>query len=203
MLAKIVAISLFMFSNSAGLMAQSSSDTAFKIYDQKIPGTSIVFKMIPVPAGSFLMGSTSKEKGHQSDEGPAMEIKISAFWMEEHEVTYDLDKANALLDKIGASGMDSLTRDEKQRDLDATLAQVTTDRAPAAAEIPEDLMALYERLREQKGVGAAHLRARQCGGCQLALDSSEISRIRSAPADEVFRCEECQRILVRTDESGL
>jgi formylglycine-generating enzyme required for sulfatase activity len=89
MLAKIFAISLFMFSNSAGLMAQSSSDTAFKIYDQKIPGTSIVFKMVPVPAGSFLMGSSSKEKGHQSDEGLAMEMKISAFWMEEHEVTYD------------------------------------------------------------------------------------------------------------------
>jgi formylglycine-generating enzyme required for sulfatase activity len=89
MLAKTFAISLFMISNSAGLMAQSSSDTAFKMYDQKITGTSVTFKMVPVPAGSFLMGSTSKEKGHQADEGPAMEVKISAFWMEEHEVTYD------------------------------------------------------------------------------------------------------------------
>jgi formylglycine-generating enzyme required for sulfatase activity len=89
MLAKTFAISLFMISNSAGLMAQSSSDTAFKMYDQKITGTSVTFKMVPVPAGSFLMGSSSKEKGHQSDEGPATEIKISAFWMEEHEVTYD------------------------------------------------------------------------------------------------------------------
>ena len=64
-------------------------------------------------------------------------------------------------------------------------------------------MALYERLREQKGVGAALLRARQCGGCNMSLDASELSRIRAAPADEVIRCEECQRILVRTDESGL
>ena len=47
------------------------------------------FKMIAIPAGSFVMGSTSKEKGHKADEGPAMKIKISAFWMEEHEVTYD------------------------------------------------------------------------------------------------------------------
>ena len=39
-------------------------------------------------------------------------------------------------------------------------------------------MALYERLREQKGgVGAALLRARQCGGCQLTLDASELARI--------------------------
>jgi predicted nucleic acid-binding Zn-ribbon protein len=69
--------------------------------------------------------------------------------------------------------------------------------------MPEDLMALYERLREQKGIGAALLRARQCGGCNMTLDASELARIRSAPADEVIRCEECQRILVRTDESGL
>ena len=37
----------------------------------------------------------------------------------------------------------------------------------------------------------------------MTLDASELSRIRSAPVDEVVRCEECQRILVRTDESGL
>ena len=65
-------------------------------------------------------------------------------------------------------------------------------------------MALYERLREQKGVGAALLRARQCGGCNMTLDASElVAGSARRPADEVIRCEECQRILVRTDESGL
>ena len=76
-------------------------------------------------------------------------------------------------------------------------------RGPAVDGIPDVLLALYERLREQKGIGAALLRARQCGGCNMTLDASELSRIRSAPVDEVVRCEECQRILVRTDESGL
>ena len=69
--------------------------------------------------------------------------------------------------------------------------------------MPADLLALYERLREQKGVGAALLRDRQCGGCNMTIDPSEMSRIRSAPAEEVVRCEECQRILVRTDDSGI
>jgi predicted nucleic acid-binding Zn-ribbon protein len=94
-------------------------------------------------------------------------------------------------------------RDEKQAGIDASLAEGGTARGPATADLPDDLMALYERLREQKGIGAALLRARQCGGCHMTLDASELSRIRSAPADEVIRCEECQRILVRTDESGL
>jgi predicted nucleic acid-binding Zn-ribbon protein len=37
----------------------------------------------------------------------------------------------------------------------------------------------------------------------LTLDPAELARVRSLPEDEVVRCEECQRILVRTAESGL
>ena len=57
--------------------------------------------------------------------------------------------------------------------------------------------------RSKGGVGAAALRARECGGCRLSLDTSELAVIRSTAPDEVVRCEECQRILVRTPESGL
>jgi predicted nucleic acid-binding Zn-ribbon protein len=81
---------------------------------------------------------------------------------------------------------------------------VAADRAPVASGLPEDLVALYDRLRAQKGgVGAAALRARECGGCRLSLDNAELAVIKSAASDEVIRCEECQRILVRTAESGL
>jgi uncharacterized protein len=47
------------------------------------------------------------------------------------------------------------------------------------------------------------LRARRCEGCRLDINPQEVQRIRQAPAEEVVRCEECRRILVRTDESGL
>ena len=53
------------------------------------------------------------------------------------------------------------------------------------------------------GVGAAMLRARRCEGCRLELNPLQIQHIRAAAADEVVRCEECRRILVRTGESGL
>ncbi|WP_307828157.1 C4-type zinc ribbon domain-containing protein [Nocardioides sp. SYSU D00038] len=95
------------------------------------------------------------------------------------------------------------SRDERTAALDRELERVAGERAPLAAELPADLLALYERLREQKGVGAAELRARQCGGCRLTLDNAELQVIRSSPEDTVVRCEECQRILVRTAESGL
>jgi uncharacterized protein len=72
------------------------------------------------------------------------------------------------------------------------------------AAIPADLLALYDRLRANKGgVGAAELRARQCGGCMLTLDNADLADIRGKADDEVVRCEQCQRILVRTSESGL
>jgi len=96
------------------------------------------------------------------------------------------------------------TRDEKTADIDARLADLDGTRAPAAAELPTDLVALYERLRAAKdGVGTAELRQRRCGGCHLGIDNAELQVIRSTAEDQVVRCEECQRILVRTAESGL
>ncbi len=95
-------------------------------------------------------------------------------------------------------------RDQQVLEIEEELAKVKSERDPAAADIPAELLALYDRLRENKGgVGAAALRARQCGGCRLSLDNAELAVIRKAPSDEVIRCEECQRILVRTAESDL
>ena len=65
------------------------SGPAFQAFEQKIPNSSVSFKMIPVPAGVFLMGSPEKEKGHSSDEGPVSKVALDSFWIEEHEVTYE------------------------------------------------------------------------------------------------------------------
>ena len=94
-------------------------------------------------------------------------------------------------------------RREREAEIDVELDQVTAARSPIADTLPADLGALYDRLRASKGVAAAELRARRCGGCQLTLDNAELEQIKRAAPDEVVRCEECQRILVRTPESGL
>ena len=95
-------------------------------------------------------------------------------------------------------------RADKAADLVRSLGEVEQQRATLAAELPDDLLALYTKLREQKGgVGAAALRRKECTGCRLTLNPSDLARITAAPTDEVIRCEECSRILVRTGESGL
>lgn len=81
---------------------------------------------------------------------------------------------------------------------------VTEQRGAIANELPADLLALYDKIRaDHGGVGAAPLHRGTCQGCRLALPPTEIEELRAAPADAVIRCEECRRILVRTDESGL
>src|SRR5690606_19217953 len=71
-----------------------------------------------------------------------------------------------------------------------------------AKEVPQDLLALYTKLRDQYGIGAAALHYGRCEGCKLALSTAELGRIRQAPADEVLRCEDCRRIVVPTSEWG-
>ena len=71
------------------LPAQSTVDTSFKKYEQEIPGSSIKFTMLPIPAGTFTMGSPAKDKMKEADETPQHTIKLSAFWMGAFEVTFD------------------------------------------------------------------------------------------------------------------
>jgi predicted nucleic acid-binding Zn-ribbon protein len=93
---------------------------------------------------------------------------------------------------------------------DAALAEIgeqadraTGLRAGVAAGVPADLLELYDKLRAQHGVGAAMLRGGRCEGCHLSLNAVDLAAYRAAGPDEVLRCEECGRILVRTAESGL
>jgi predicted nucleic acid-binding Zn-ribbon protein len=94
-------------------------------------------------------------------------------------------------------------RDEALGELTEQSQKAADRRVAVVAQVPEDLLALYERMRVQHGVGAAALRGGRCEGCHLTLNTVDLNRIRAAADDEVLRCEECRRILVRTPESGL
>jgi predicted nucleic acid-binding Zn-ribbon protein len=94
-------------------------------------------------------------------------------------------------------------RDHALADLETVWARRTEDRAKLVPSFPEPLLALYERVRTHRGIGAALLRARRCGACRIELDRSAISRISGTAADEVVTCDECGAIMVRTAESGL
>ena len=94
-------------------------------------------------------------------------------------------------------------RDEQVARLSQEAKDLSVTRAPVAARIPAPLLALYEKYRASSGLGAAALKAGRCSGCQLQLNVSDLDTYRRAPANQVLRCVECERILVRTAESGL
>jgi formylglycine-generating enzyme required for sulfatase activity len=56
-------------------------------YTVTIPNTIVTFRMAPVPAGEFLMGSG--DAGAKPDEQPQHKVRLDAFWMQTHEVTWD------------------------------------------------------------------------------------------------------------------
>lgn len=95
-------------------------------------------------------------------------------------------------------------RDAAFAEIDAAMTRRAEERSGIAAELPGDLLALYDRIRQTSGgVGAAALRHRRCEGCRLELAGSELNAVRDAAPDAVVRCENCRRILVRTGDSGL
>ena len=129
----------------------------------------------------------------------------------ELELMEQREQAEAVLTDVSAR-LDTARAEQStvERRRDELLTGIAKDeefrragRAPLAADLPSDLVKLYEQIREHTGMGAALLRAGRCEGCRLELSGSEKARVRSAPPDEVIRCDECRRILVRTAESGL
>ena len=60
-----------------------------KPYTEKIAGSDVSFDMVPIPGGTFIMGSPAMEKGRGEDEGPQHEVEIEPFWMGKFEVTWD------------------------------------------------------------------------------------------------------------------
>ena len=155
--------------------------------------------------------TSPKDLERMQHELVSLERRISTLEDDELEVMARLEDAQKTLDAltIQVAATDERisilekARDEKSGDLTGSLGGVSRDRTVASEGMPADLMALYEKIRASQGVGAAPLRARECGGCHMTLNPADLATIARAADDEVVRCEECSRILVRTSESGL
>jgi hypothetical protein len=89
-------------------------------------------------------------------------------------------------------------RDHAAIEIETELGQNTTTRAEIVPQIPEELLETYEELRPKKGgVAAAALEGGVCRGCGVALSPVALDEIKRADDDEIARCENCRRILVR------
>ena len=153
-----------------------------------------------------------KELGSLQHEIATLQRRQSDLEDAELEVMERLEAATAEAEGLGSeqaslqAQVDEITaaRRAQEQDLDAERERLVQQRSGLVTGLDAGLLGLYEKVREANGgIGAAMLRARRCEGCRLEMNPQDLQRIRVAAADEVVRCEECRRILVRTSESGL
>lgn len=110
---------------------RAQNDTTFKVYQQSIPGTKFHFKLVPISAGKFMMGSNPSDHLAEKDETPAHTVTVSSFWMGTHEVTHDEFDVFMQDETIPQnSDVDAVTR-PSQTYIDVTLGMGKTGGYPA------------------------------------------------------------------------
>jgi formylglycine-generating enzyme required for sulfatase activity len=95
---------------------------AMKAYAETIPGTELKFEMVPIPGGTFEMGSPSGNAKHAKDEAPQHAVQIAPFWMGAREVTWDEYEQFAFsldLKKKKREGIDLQKQSEWEKKADA------------------------------------------------------------------------------------
>ncbi|MFZ9283965.1 MAG: zinc ribbon domain-containing protein [Candidatus Nanopelagicales bacterium] len=66
------------------------------------------------------------------------------------------------------------------------------------SQLDVELLKLYDKIRsDHGGIGAAELSGKTCGGCRIEISATDLATIQSSAEDEVVRCDECRRILIR------
>ena len=136
----------------------------------------------------------SLKKRQEALEEIELEIMIrnDAVIARSNTLTTDLASLQTLKDEI--SGRLQSATDE----INKVIADKNTARNLVTGKIEKALIDLYEKIRGNAGgVGAAALVGNKCNGCNLAINAVEMDRIQSLSKDELLRCEECRRILVR------
>jgi formylglycine-generating enzyme required for sulfatase activity len=111
----------------AGLPAE------MKPYTETIPGTDVKFEMVPVPGGTFQMGSPAGEEKREADEGPQHPVVVGPFWMGKFEVTWDEYDQFAFALDIKKKDRDNVDR-TKQPETEKKADAVTRPTPPYADE---------------------------------------------------------------------
>ncbi len=92
--------------------AESGAGDA-KPFTEAIPGSDVKFDVVPIPAGTFTMGSPDSEKGRKKDEGPQFPVQVDAFYMGKYTVTqseYNLFLSN--YQRLAAAGAPVIPADK-------------------------------------------------------------------------------------------
>jgi predicted nucleic acid-binding Zn-ribbon protein len=150
--------------------------------------------------------SATRELMAMTDDVKSMERRAADLEERALEVLEErepLDAEVAAIEGEKASLVASRAEVEEQlgrvlADIDREVDALNERRARVLGEVPDDLLAVYTRLRSRLGgTGAARLVGSSCSGCHLTLPATELDQLKHQPADALVFCDQCGRILVR------
>lgn len=140
------------------------------------------------------LGSLAKRRAELEEVELEIMVRVEGV---ENRIKELEDECKSLESQLGEL---ALKKEAELSDLESSAKSTSESRVALAPTIDGELLALYEKIRASgDGVGAAKLAGNQCLGCHLTMNAAELTRIKALADDEVVRCEECRRILIRLD----
>ena len=137
-------------------------------------------------------------------QGELEEVELEILERLEQSQKYLTESQREAGELIAKKAELEVTRDASLSEIAKESSVATEMRGILASQIDAAFLALYVKVSESvHGIGAAELHQRRCEGCRLQINAIDLGRFKEASSDEVLRCEECRRILIRTANSGI
>lgn len=141
--------------------------------------------------------SAAQVRLQNAEERLATELKTAGLFSDETKVDALGEAADEELKTVAAKIQ--LAREKVAQASRAIEADISAAEARAEAarnHICDSVLEAYDKQRAAHGVGAANLQGRTCQGCFMELDPAFMKQLRSAAADEVMRCPECEVLIL-------
>jgi predicted nucleic acid-binding Zn-ribbon protein len=116
------------------------------------------------------------------------------------EIMEQVEAAAASLEKLSQKleAVEAEWRREQQQlsadieKLESSISALKDERQAALAAIDAEALAVYNRLRRQKGLAVARVEQGTCRGCRISLSTAELQRVKG---EGLVMCGSCGRIL--------
>ncbi len=131
-----------------------------------------------------------RQKAALEDDVLALLEQVDQLDAQTREREQGVEAAAAALARQESAFREAASADERE------ISDLTTRRTTLVADIDEDLIRRYDRLRERKGgVAVVLVHEGVCDGCHVVIPERLVSRIKKDP-DLLAACDGCGRLLV-------